>query len=109
MEYASAALSDIISQLANGNQNTSEPIRVISAMFPRATGTISLSATATTTTVNDTAVRSSSVIVITPTNAAAKTLGAWAVTTKTSGASFVLTTGAAAGGETYDYAILNPL
>lgn len=104
-----SSMDDLVGTLKSANENMSYFISVISAIFPRATGTITLTASATTSTVTDAAVQANSVIVITPTNTAARTLGAFAVTTKTAGASFVLTTGAAAGGETYDYAILNPV
>ena len=66
------------------------------------TGSVTLTA-GTTTTKTDTNMLSGSVILFTPTNAAARTLGIPAVTTKTQGTSFTLTHAAAAGTETYDY------
>jgi hypothetical protein len=82
--------------------------------FPRITGTFTLSAAATTT-VPNTSVTSTSIISLTPMNAAAAALMAGAnslyVSARTSGASFAVSTaggGAAAGTEIFNYMLVNP-
>jgi hypothetical protein len=82
--------------------------------FPRITGTFTLSAAATTT-VPNTSVTSTSIISLTPMNAAAATLMAGAnslyVSARTSGASFAVSTaagGAATGNEIYNFMLVNP-
>jgi len=75
-------------------------------VFPRSTGTITLAASVTTTTVTNSAMTTASKVFVEATNTAARTLGAHAVTTKAAG-SFVLTTASSAGGESYDYFIVN--
>ena len=67
-------------------------------------GSVTLTA-GTSTVVPETRVLTDSVVVPIPTNAAARALGAIAVTAKTQGTSFTLTTPAAAGTETYDYIV----
>ncbi len=86
----------------------------ILTVFPRITGTFTLSAAATTT-VPNTSVTSTSIISLTPLNAAAATLMAGAnslyVSARTSGASFTVSTaggGAAAGTEQFSYMLVNP-
>lgn len=68
------------------------------------TGSVTLTA-GTTTSVTQTAVLSTSTIVPVPTNAPARALGIVAVTAKTQGTGFTLTTPSAAGTETYDYVV----
>ena len=68
-------------------------------------GSVTLTA-GTTSTVVQTAVLSDSVIVLTPTNSTARSLGNVAVTAKTQGTSFVLTTPSAVGTETFDYVVI---
>jgi hypothetical protein len=82
--------------------------------WPRITGTFTLAAAATTT-VTQPGVRATSVIVLTPTNAAAATLQGSAkalyVSAIVPGASFTVATAnavAAAGTETYSYSVFNP-
>ena len=68
-------------------------------------GSITLTA-GTTTAVAATSMLTDSVVLLMPTNAAARTLGVVAVTAKTQGTGFTLATPAAAGTETYDYVIV---
>ena len=69
-----------------------------------ATGSVTLTA-GTSTSLADTSVLSTSVVTLTATNAAARTLGIPAVTAKTQSTGVTLTHGAAAGTETYDYVV----
>lgn len=69
------------------------------------TGSVTLTA-GTSTSVANTAVLSTSVVMMTPTNAAARSLGIVAVTAKTAAVGFTLTTPAAAGTETFDYVVV---
>jgi len=69
------------------------------------TGSVTLTA-GTTSAVAQTAVLSTSVVFVQPTNAAARALGLVAVTSKSQGVGFTLTTPAAAGTETYDYVVV---
>lgn len=68
-------------------------------------GSVTLTA-GTSSVVAQTQVLSDSVIVLQPTNAAARALGNVAVTAKTQGTSFTLTTPSAAGTETFDYVVV---
>ena len=67
-------------------------------------GSVTLTA-GTSSVVAQTAVLSDSVVVLIPTNAAARALGTVAVTAKTQGTGFTLLTPAAAATETYDYVV----
>lgn len=67
-------------------------------------GSVTLTA-GTSTVVSQTAVLSDSVVALTPTNSAARSLGNVAVTAKTQGTSFTLTTPSAVGTETFDYVV----
>ncbi len=82
--------------------------------WPRVTGSFTLTA-AVTTTVTQPGIKATSVVMLSPTNAAAATLmgGAKAlyVSAITPGASFAVSTGnavAAAGTEVFSYSIFNP-
>lgn len=109
-----ASLGDIVTALQNGNRNSSLLIQTITQLFPRVTGSFTLSAAATTV-VTQTAVKANSMIVLTPTNASAGTLQGsnkcLYVSAKTVGASFTVATAsaaAAAGTETFDYFVFTP-
>lgn len=87
---------------------------VMSTTFPRITGTFTLAAAATTT-VTQPGIKATSVVQLTPTNAAAATLMGSAkalyVSAKTPGASFTVATAnavAAVGTETFDYSVFSP-
>lgn len=110
-----ASLDDLVREMNVSNRNMSRLITTISGMFPRSVGTFTCGATATTT-VTDANVLSTSVITLTPTNAAAGTLQAGTthlyLSARTAGTSFAVTTASgasAAGTETFSYAIFNPL
>lgn len=83
-------------------------------IWPRTTGTFTLAAAATTT-VTQPNMKSTSIVVMTATNASAATLMGSAkalyVSSKTPGSGFVVSTAnavAAAGTETFDYALFSP-
>jgi hypothetical protein len=110
-----ASLDDVVRELNLANRNMSLLITTIRNMLPRSTGTFT-AANAATTTVTDSTVLSTSVILLVPTNAAAGTLQAGTthlyVSAKTAGTSFTVATASgasAAGTETFQYAIFNPL
>lgn len=110
-----ASMDDIVRELNLGNRNMSQLIQTITGMFPRSVGTFTC-ANAASTTVTDANVLSTSVITLTPTNAAAGTLQAGTthlyLSARTAGTSFAVTTASgasAAGTETFQYAIFNPL
>jgi hypothetical protein len=96
------------------NKNIAQLIQVIQSVFPRIAGAFTCAAAATTV-VPQTAVMATSIILLSPTNAAAGTLMAGAtslyVSARTPGTSFAVATangGAAAGTETFSYVIINP-
>lgn len=68
-------------------------------------GSVTLTA-GTSTTVTQTNMLTTSMVLFSPTNSAARALGIPAVTTKTQGTGFGLTHAAAAGTETYDYQLI---
>lgn len=110
-----ASMDDLVRELNVGNRNMSRLITTITGMFPRAVGTFTCGAAATTV-VADVNVVATSVILWTPTNAAAGTLQAGTthlyLSARTAGASFTVATasgGSAGGTETFAYAIFNPL
>jgi hypothetical protein len=108
-------LDSLVNTMKTANQNMSLLITTVSGLFPRIAGTFTMAAAATKT-VPEPSVTSTSYIVLIPTNAAAATLVGSTrspyVSTKTTGASFVVSTAsgvAAAGTETFSYLIFNPL
>lgn len=110
-----ASLDDIVSQQKALVQTLGQLVETLQALFPRATGTFTMTAAASIT-VADTAVAGTSFITWTPTNAGAGTLEGSVeklyLSARSAGTSFTLTTAAgtaATGGETYQYAIFNPL
>lgn len=112
---SSIGLGDLNTTLKISNQNFSQFLQILQQIFPRTVGTFTFAAAATTT-VTQTAIASNSYVVLIPTNAAAATLiGSTKspyVSTKTAGTSFVVSTAsgvAAAGTETFQYVIINPV
>lgn len=108
------SLQDIATVGNNTNKILSLLVTAITSTFPRITGTFTCAAAATTT-VTQTAIRATSVVLLTPTNAAAGTLMGGVkhlyVSALTVGASFTVATasgGAAAGTETFSYVVVNP-
>lgn len=108
-------LVDIATQLKLGNQNVSLLIQTIAAIFPRVTGSFT-AANAATTTVANANIAANSIVVIVPTNAAARTLQAGAnmltVSATSGGVGFTAATaggGSAAGTETFSYYAVNPV
>jgi len=96
------------------NENLTQLIAVMRAIFPRALGSFTLAAAATTT-VAQPAVTGNCQVVLTPTNAAAATLMGSAkslyVSAKVAGASFTVATASAAsaaGTETFNYTVFIP-
>lgn len=111
----SASMDDLVRELNIANRNMSALITTISGIFPRHTGTFTC-ANAATTTVTDSNVLSTSVIHLTPTNAAAGTLQAGTthlyISARTAETSFTVATASGAsavGTETFSYSIFNPL
>lgn len=112
---SAVGLGDINTTLKNANQNFSQLLQLLGALFPRTTGTFTLAAAATTT-VSQLDVQSNSIIVPLPTNAAAATLmgsnKSLYVSAKVSGASFTVATAsgvAAVGTEQFSYYIIQPV
>lgn len=112
---SAVGLGDINTTLKNANQNFSQLLQLLGALFPRTTGTFTLAAAATTT-VTQPDVQSNSIIVPLPTNAAAATLmgsnKSLYVSAKVAGTSFTVATAsgvAAAGTEQFVYLIFTPI
>lgn len=109
------SLNKNISQLILGMQsNTNSIVSAIGGVTLKASGTFTCAAAATTT-VTQTATQANSIILLMPTNAAAATLISGAqslyVSARTANTSFAVTTAsgvAAAGTETFAYALFNP-
>ena len=113
------ALSELVSAIKLANQNLSAAIVQLNAtlglVLPRVFGSFTLAAAATTTVTNS-KVAANSIIVLMPTNAAAGTLMGSAkslyISARSAGVSFTVATAAgtnAAGSETFDYQIINPV
>lgn len=120
-----ASLDDVITVGNSLNKNISQLIvrlgtdsaslvSAVNGVTVKATGTFTCAAAATTT-VTETATQANSVILLMPTNAAAGTLMGAAtslyVSARTANTSFAVSTanaGAAAGTETFTYALFNP-
>jgi hypothetical protein len=101
----------LIGQAAGVNKNLAELVGVIRTAFPlhSSTGTLTW-AVAATKVVTDTSIKSGSIVLLMPTNAAAAAMVAGVhspyVSARTAGTSFTLTTAdgnAAAGTETFEY------
>ena len=113
-QQAGASLSDQITVLKGINNQLSQIYQALLAIFPRVSGSFTLTAAATTV-VTQTAITANSIILWMPTNAAAGTLQGSAkslyVSARTVGASFTVATAnavAAAGTETFSYVVVNP-
>lgn len=108
-----ASIADLVSTIKGAVQNLSALNQTLSAAFPRATGTVTLSA-ATTTLVTQTAIIAGSIVSFVPTNATAalilRTNGLYH-SSNVVGASFTLTTqvGSATAGGTFEYYVVNPV
>lgn len=114
-QLSGVGLSNVNSTLQAANQNMSQLITTIQSIFPRTFGTFTMTAAATTT-VTQTAIQSTSYVVLIPTNSAAATLIGSAkspyISAKTVGSSFVVSTAngvAAAGTEQFAYFLLTPV
>lgn len=108
-----AALNDVSTKLQIGNQILAQMLDLFTNLFPRSVGTFTMAAAASKV-VTDANVTTSSVITLTPTNAAAGTLqgsNECLYVTPAAG-SFTVATAAgtnAAGTETFSYLVFNPL
>mgnify|MGYP001570164330 CR=1 FL=1 len=108
-----SAIDDLVSVMKGGVQNLGQLVNVIQNIFPRTIGTFTLS-NATVTVVTQPAVKANSVVFFTPTNATAalvqRTMGLFH-SASTAGASFSISTqsGTAAGTETFEYVVINPI
>lgn len=102
---------DIANKLQLGNQLMGKLVGIISNLFPRTISVFTMAA-ASSKTITDANVTTSSLITLTPTNAAAATLmgSAKALYVTAAAGSFTVTTAnaaSAAGSETYTYAVQN--
>lgn len=104
----------VVTTLQNGVTAINGLAQAVLNAWPRVTGTFTLAAAATTT-VAQPAIRATSVVVLSPTNATAGTLMGSAkalyVSSITPGTGFVVATAsaaAAAGTETFSYSIFSP-
>lgn len=105
--------ADVASKLQIGNQILAQLVDIFSNLFPRSMGTFTMAAAATKV-ITDGNVTTASKIVLSPTNAAAGTLqgsNECLYYTPASGSFTVATAAgtAAAGTETFDYLVFNPL
>lgn len=106
-------IGDVTSKLQMISQSLGQLVQLVTSQFPRSLGSFTMSATASKT-VTDAKCTSSSYVVLIPTNAAAGTLQGSAkclYVTYASG-SFTVSTAsaaAAAGTETFQYVLTNPL
>lgn len=112
---SAVGMGDLNTTLKIANQNFSQLLQLLGALFPRTTGTFTLAAAATTT-ITQPDVQSNSIIVPLPANASAATLmgsnKALYVSAKVAGTSFTVATAsgvAAAGTETFQYYIITPV
>ena len=108
-----ASLDDVVSVLRASNQNMSQLIQTISGLFPRTFGSFTMAASASKV-VTDANVIASSMILLSPTNAAAGTLmgGTKSLYVTAAAGSFTVTTAsgvAAAGTETFKYFVFTPV
>jgi len=108
-----ASLGDQITVLKGTNEQLSQLVQVLQAIFPRVTGSFTLAAAATTT-VTQPAIKATSIVLLMPSNAAAATLMGSAkalyVSALAPGASFTVATASgagAAGTETFSYVVSN--
>lgn len=114
-EGGGASLGDVLTKLQGISSGLSQIYKALVALLPRVTGSFTLAAAATTT-VTQPAIVAGSIVQLTPTNASAATLMGSAKSlyhsANTPGASFTVATAsaaAAAGTETFNYVIVNPV
>ena len=112
---SAVGLGDINTTLKNANQNVSQLLQLLGALFPRTFGTFTMPAAATVM-ITQPAVAANSLVIPVPTNASAATLMGSArhlyPSAVVAGTSFTFATGsgvAAAGTETFAYFILTPV
>lgn len=110
---APAQANDIATKLQIGNQIAAQLLDLFTNLFPRSTGTFTMAAAASKV-ITDANVTTSSKIVLSPTNAAAGTLqgSSECLYYTVAAGSFTVATAAgtaAAGTETFDYLVFNPL
>lgn len=107
-------LQDLVSTQKAGVKYLGLIYTILNALFPRINGTFTLSAAASTT-VSDTRVQATTVISITPKNAAAATLVGSSkspyIAAVSAGTGFTVTcaSGTAAGTEQFSYMAVNPV
>lgn len=109
-----ARLTDIANKLQAANQLMGKLVGIFSTLFPRSTGTFTMSATASKVITDANVTTSSFIPPPTPTNAAAATLmgSTKSLYVTLAAGSFTVTTAsgvAAAGTETFSYAVFNSL
>lgn len=108
-----SSIDDIVSKMAGGVENLGQIAKVLANIFPRTIATFTLS-NATVTVVTQPAVLANAKVFFTPTNATAalllRTQGLFH-SASTAGVSFSLSTqsGSAAGTETFEYVVINPI
>ncbi len=110
---ASSGVNDIPTKLQISNQILAQLLDLFTNLFPRAVGTFTMAAAASKV-VTDASVTTASFIALMPTNAAAGTLQGSneSLYVTPAAGSFTVTTAAgtaAAGTETFSYAVFNPL
>lgn len=112
---SSVGVGDLVTVGKIANQNMSQLIQAIMAIFPRVTGSVTLAAAATTV-VPHTSTGANTIIQLLPTNAAAATLvgsnRSPYVSARSPGVSFTITTAsgvAPAGTETFSYFFITPV
>jgi hypothetical protein len=112
---SAVGLGDLNTTLKISNQNFSQFLQLLQAIFPRTFGTFTMPAAATIT-VTQPAVSANSLVVPLPTNAAAAQLMGGTKhlyqSAVVAGTNFTFSTGsgvAATGGETFAYFILTPV
>jgi len=103
-----AGMDDVSTRLQMGNQLMAKLVDVITNLFPRHTGSFTLSAAASTA-VTESACTSSSIVTLQPTSASAGSLAVYVVSGSGSFTVYTSSGAPAAGTETYSYAIFNPL
>jgi len=106
-------VNDISTKLQIGNQILARMLDLFTNLFPRSNGTFTMAASASKT-ITDANVKTTSVIPLTATNAAAGTLmgSAKSLYVTAGNGSFTVTTAsgvAAAGSETFSYSVLNTI
>lgn len=108
-------LQDLVSKQQQGVVYLGKLVQLLTNLFPRVSGSFTLAAAATTTVAN-TDIVGGSIVLLTPTNAAAATLQGSAkalyISAINAGTGFVVSTASganAAGTETFSYVAWNPV